>query len=188
MAKRSSVYGLPEPVRRAVEERLIANGFSGYAQLAQELREQGYNVSPAALTRYGQALQARYEHVMARVRFATELARAIAYSPEPDRNPLPDAVTAILQSYLFELLTELDSKDTDLATLTRAAQVLSALRRSDYVRARTENEIRAAAAAKLQMTDEEARRRGLDPETVRRLREEIYGLSDGSGSSASVPA
>lgn len=192
MPRRSSVYGLPPEVRRRVEEQIVQSGWAGYQRIAEQLRAEGYEVSPAALQRYGAALRDRHERVLMRVKFATELAQALAGHGSPEANPVPDATTAILQAYLFDLLMALQQEGSSepdrLQLLWKAAQVLAALRRSDQMRVRTEAELRALAAQKLMMTDDEARRRGLDPETVRRIREEIYGIEQSGHPAAAVPA
>jgi hypothetical protein len=192
MPRRNSVYRLPPEVRERVDQQIIENGWGGYQRIAEQLRSEGYHVSPSALQRYGEELRLRHEQVLLRVKFATELARALADHGQPEANPVPDAATAILQTYLFDLLMAMAQEKVDherLQTLWRATQVLAALRRSDQMRVRTEAELKALAAQKLAMTDDEARRRGLDPETVRRLREEIYGIHEQPGNPpVSVPA
>ena len=189
MPRRSSIYGLPPEVRRKVDQRIAEHGWAGYRKIAEELRQEGYEVSPAALQRYGASLREHHERVLLRVKFATELAQALAQHAQPAQGPVPDAATAMLQAYLFEMLVFLqegEPKDR-WHSLWRAAQVLTALRRSDQLRVRTEAELRQMIAQRLAMSDEEARRKGLDPETVRRIREEIYGLEPGS-TPAAVPA
>lgn len=185
------MYALPPEVRQRVDQEIVQAGWAGYQRLAQQLQAEGYHVSPAALQRYGAALRDRHERVLLRVKFATELAQALAGHGNPEGNPVPDATTAILQAYLFDVLMALQEHGTDperLQLLWKAAQVLAALRRSDQMRVRTEAELRALAAQKLMMTDEEAKRRGLDPETVRRIREEIYGLDQPGSPAPSLPA
>ena len=53
MARRSSIDGLPEEVRRWLERALAENNFSGYVALEDMLRERGYSISKSAIHRYG---------------------------------------------------------------------------------------------------------------------------------------
>ena len=56
MARRSSIDGLPEEVRRWLERALAENNFSGYVALEDMLRERGYSISKSAIHRYGQKI------------------------------------------------------------------------------------------------------------------------------------
>jgi len=44
MARRSSIDGLPEDVRRWLERALAESNFSGYQALEEMLREKGYQI------------------------------------------------------------------------------------------------------------------------------------------------
>lgn len=58
MGRASTIARLPATVRREIDQRLMANGFSDYVGLANELRGRGYaKVSKTGLHRYGQALK-----------------------------------------------------------------------------------------------------------------------------------
>jgi len=60
MGRTNTVDLLPSIVRKEIDERLMANGFSDYLGLEQELRGRGYSkVSKSALHRYGLALKRR---------------------------------------------------------------------------------------------------------------------------------
>lgn len=58
MGRASTIDKLPALVRREIDQRLIANGFSGYNGLAADLRARGHlKVSKSGLHRYGQTLK-----------------------------------------------------------------------------------------------------------------------------------
>lgn len=58
MGRASTIARLPATVRREIDQRLLAGGFGGYVELANELRARGYaKVSKTGLHRYGQALK-----------------------------------------------------------------------------------------------------------------------------------
>lgn len=50
---------LPIELQREIEKRLLVNGFSGYAEIAAELRRSGYRISRSGLHRHGQQLKKR---------------------------------------------------------------------------------------------------------------------------------
>lgn len=53
---------LPEFVQRAVEQRLLKNGYSGYTEIARELQARGYRISRSSLHRAGKALKDRLRY------------------------------------------------------------------------------------------------------------------------------
>jgi hypothetical protein len=58
MGRVSTIDRLKPEIRREIDQRLIANGFSDYVGLADELRARGYTrVSKTGLHRYGQTLK-----------------------------------------------------------------------------------------------------------------------------------
>lgn len=59
MGRTSSIGRLSAAVRDEIDARLIENGFTGYIQLADELRHRGLDVSKSALHRYGKAKEIR---------------------------------------------------------------------------------------------------------------------------------
>lgn len=50
-------YKLPMPVQQEIERRLMGNGFSDYAQIAEELRKRGHRISKSGLHRRGKELK-----------------------------------------------------------------------------------------------------------------------------------
>jgi len=65
MARRSSIDGLPEDVRRWLERALAENNFSGYQALEEMLRDKGYQISKSAIHRYGQKIERRFAAIKA---------------------------------------------------------------------------------------------------------------------------
>ncbi|MDO9053808.1 MAG: DUF3486 family protein [Sulfurimicrobium sp.] len=61
MARRSKIDLLPDSVRREIDQRLLANQFSDYVAIANELFAQGNRISKSALHRYGRELQRRVQ-------------------------------------------------------------------------------------------------------------------------------
>ncbi len=62
MSRVSTIDQLPPAVRTEIDQHLIANGFSGYVDLAKELNRRGYRkVSKSGLHRYGHQLKRRIE-------------------------------------------------------------------------------------------------------------------------------
>lgn len=62
MTRRSAIDHLPVSVRNEIDDRLIKSSFTGYVELADELRARGYyRVSKSNLHRYGQQVMRRLQ-------------------------------------------------------------------------------------------------------------------------------
>jgi hypothetical protein len=55
--KVAKIFKLPPIVRREIEERLAANGFSDYEGLKADLRRRGWNIGKSSLHRWGVKLK-----------------------------------------------------------------------------------------------------------------------------------
>ncbi len=98
MARRSSIDGLPEEVRRWLERALAENNFSGYVALEDMLRERGYSISKSAIHRYGQKIERRF----AAIKASTEAARFLTEGAADDQDARSEAVIAMVQTEMFE--------------------------------------------------------------------------------------
>jgi len=98
MARRSSIDGLPEEVRRWLERALAENNFSGYVALEDMLRERGYSISKSAIHRYGQKIERRF----AAIKASTEAARFLTEGAADDQDARSEAVIALVQTEMFE--------------------------------------------------------------------------------------
>jgi hypothetical protein len=58
MPRVNRFYALPLAVQLEVEAKLMANGFSGYIELQDDLRRRGHRISKSALQRVGAKLKA----------------------------------------------------------------------------------------------------------------------------------
>ncbi len=56
--KTAKITKLPPTVRREIEERLYANGFSDYEGIAADLRRRGWIIGKSSLHRWGVKLKA----------------------------------------------------------------------------------------------------------------------------------
>lgn len=133
MARRSSIDGLPEEVRRWLQRALTESNFGGYKALEEMLREQGYLISKSAIHRYGQQLERR----MAAIKASTEAARMLTEGAADDQDARSEAVIALVQTELFESIVnlqeagdeELDPADR-IGLLSKAAKNIATLARA----------------------------------------------------------
>lgn len=121
MASRSTVEKLPEEVRRWLERSLTESGFSGYAELENLLREQGYVISKSAIHRYGQKIEKRF----GAIRAATEAARMLTEGAEDDQDARSEAVIALIQTELFESIVQLQEAGEEEIDPKKRVELLS---------------------------------------------------------------
>lgn len=187
MGRRSAVSALPVELRDELNARLVANGFSGYEALSEWLDKQGYSLSKSALHRHGSALEADFDAAMSDVQRTTALARAWAKSDDDEQGDLLDATARMLQDALLRITiamrkAEAEAEESNPAeaakTLSQVTRALADLGRMSIGQKKWALEVKGRLAAKMADLENQAKdgKGRLDPETLRRVREEIYGL------------
>ena len=133
MARRSSIDGLPEEVRRWLERALAESNFSGYEALEDMLRERGYAIGKSSIHRYGQKIERRF----AAIKASTEAARFLTEGAADDQDARSEAVIALVQTEMFESIINLQEaaeEDIDpakrIGLLSSAAKNIATLARA----------------------------------------------------------
>lgn len=180
MARRSSIDGLPDDVRRWLERALAENNFSGYVALEDMLRERGYSISKSAIHRYGQKIERRF----AAIKASTEAARLLTEGASDDQDARSEAVIALVQTELFESiinLQEAGDEDIDpadrIGLLSAAAKNIATLARASVNQKKFRLEVQARAEAAAANVEKIAKKGGLSAESVEQLRREILGIA-----------
>ncbi len=172
MGRRSVISALPDGVRRELDERLVASGFSDYAALAEWLQAQGFEISKSAVHRHGFALQADYDEAMADARGLLALTRASGDLGKSG-SELARSASTLLQTDIVRTVLEIRKEANPgeraklLAKLTQAqAQIgrmsIAAERWSAEEEEKLTAEAQAAAVAS-------AAAEGLSPEQAARV-------------------
>ncbi|ENO0459402.1 DUF3486 family protein [Salmonella enterica] len=181
MARRSTIDKLPEDVRRWLERALTESGFSGYAELEALMREKGFVISKSAIHRYGQKIERRF----GAIRAATEAARILTEGTADDQDARSEAVIALIQTELFESIVQLQEAEEGeidpqerVALLSKVAKNVATLSRASVNLKKFQQELREKIAAKMDALEAESKSGSgrIDAETLRRVREEIYGI------------
>ena len=172
MPERSLVAQLPADVKEWLDKALVDGNFSGYEVLSEALKEKGYSISKSSIHRYGK----EFEASLAAVKLATEQAKAISECSPDDAGNMNEALMRLVQQKSFEALTKLESGD--IKSLASIGKMTSSLAKSSIAVKKYAAEVRAKIAAKF---DEIEKRNsnsksGIDSETLRKIREEIYGI------------
>jgi hypothetical protein len=175
---------LPEHLKIELDRRLSAGTFRSWRNLSKWFAENGYEISHAALHKYGQKFDRRLESI----RLATEQARIVCEQfkgddEETQSAQMRSALMRLVQTRLFEVLAAVNEKPKrirvrkDGKTLEKIAPVnITALARSvsGLVKAETENRkwaehAREAVAAARKTIDESAGK-GLSPNVADQIR------------------
>lgn len=181
MPKREAVGTLPDDVRTWLDKSLIKGNFSGYEALERTLRERGYQISRSAIHRYGQ----KFERRLAAIKASTEAARMLTEGASDDQDARSEAVIALVQTELFESIVNLQEASDDdidpadrLGLLSAAAKNIATLSRASVNLKQYQAKVRAEDAAKLAQMEGDAKlgKRHLDLDTIKQIREELYGI------------
>lgn len=178
MPRRAKIETMPPAVRAWLERTLADRTHQGYHALAALMREKGCEISHAAIHRYDQKVQ----RSLAAIRASTEAARLIAEAAPDDLDSRSAAVISLVQSHLFDAMLKLAEAE-DVADPAERLKLLGQAARSiaDVSRASVSNKTFARAMReKLDALEKTVTQRGkhLDPETLRIIREEVYGIVD----------
>lgn len=168
--RHSKVQKLPPEVVAAVN-RLLVDGFT-YDQVVEFLNKQGHDVSRSSVGRYGQHFLQKLE----RLKLAREQAKAIV--TEMDGTPateMHEAANQLAVNLIMDTLMQID--DLQGAKVTELLKALAHLERSAVGRERLKAELHQKAQKVAKDVEERAAAAGLDPDTIRYIREQIYGLA-----------
>lgn len=185
MAQRSQISQLPPEVRSSLDQRLIGSGFSGYRELSEWLNEQGWSLSKSALHRYGKSFEDR----LGALKLTHDFAIAYKQALPDDQGARAEVLTDLAQDTLFNLMLQLQQKAQDLEhaeedgdlmglsnVLSKVTRAISDVNRSGITVKKYASEVKEKLEAKFQNLEGQTGKGGLDAETLRKVREEIYGL------------
>lgn len=179
MAKRNSVQGLPEPIRRQLDEKLVDGQFSGYEALASWLESEGFKIGKSSIHRYGQALEEQHTEAMSDARALLALTRAAGDIGDVGSELARSAAT-IMQTDLVRTVLDI-RKENDpakrtalLAKLTRAQADIG---RMSIAAEKWQAEVAKKAAAVAESVDKVVRQAGLTADAADAIRRQILGIS-----------
>lgn len=179
MGRKSTVSRLPPEIKGYIEA-MLATGAQTLDEMIADLRERwpaeataGELPSRTALHRYGSKLDRR----LAAIRASTEAAKLIQAQAGDDKDARSEALTALVQTELFEAilaLQEADDPEADaadrVAMLSAAAKNIATLTRSSInlkqFQAKVEEATRQKVLAEQQAQAKELTKSGLPPEEV----------------------
>jgi glutathione S-transferase len=140
-----------------------------YADIVDWAAVRGLQVTEAGLSRH------RNNHLQPSVMAALETQRYMeAISKATGRKlSVHSAVANVIATKTLRLLNDMDLETID------AEKVLRVAMRAAEVSLKIEKAERILTEEQVKSVDEKLSKAGLEPETLRQIREELYGLSDG---------
>lgn len=174
MPVRSKIISLPDEVRAELDNRLITTGFSGYSALESWLADLGYEISRSAVHRYAQG----FESKVAAIKVATEQAKAIATAVGDDEGAMNEALIRLVQQQAFDVLVNMQTEDPELYAkmFPKMGVMVARLSRAAVGQKKWQAEARQKANRAVENIEQKARKKSLDPETLKLIKEEIYGI------------
>lgn len=186
MGRKSTITRLPAEVKSYIEA-MLATGAQTLDELISDLQARfpaeahaGELPSRSALHRYGAKLDRR----LAAIRASTEAAKLIQAQAGDDEDARSEALTALVQTELFEAilsLQEADDPEADpgerVGLLSKAAKDIATLTRASYGLKKFQTEVRQRAETAAANVEKIAKKGGLSAESVDQLRREILGIA-----------
>lgn len=190
MPVRAKADLLPEDIREELDARIKGDGWANYQDHSEWLAERGYMIKKSALANYGKRLQELDQAAEAKlrtVRAATDAAIMMSREMQDDEAQLSAAVISMIQSDMFQVMVSLqEANDEDdpaqrMELLAKAARAAADAGRASVSLKKFSSEVRQKIDAKLAKMESEAQSgqtgpRRLDAETLRIVRQEVYGL------------
>ncbi len=167
---------MPDSVRKWLEQALIDRNFSDYKELEALVKGKGYDISHAAIHRHGQKLERR----LAKIQASTRAAELIAQSAPDDKDSRSEAVTAMIQTSIFDTLMDLEDAESlppekRLPLLSKAAQGFAKLADSSLNRKKWQAEV----IAKIEAMAKAKSKKGepfIQQEALDYIKEVVYGI------------
>jgi len=174
MPQRPAVTQLPEKIRKELNRRLEANGFSDYQGLSDWLAEQGYGISKSAIHRYGQ----QFEERLAAIRIATEQAKVISEAVGDEEGAMNDALIRLVQERAFDVLVNLQSDDPEefSKVFSKMGLMVARLSRASVAQKKWQAEAREKAKTAAKAIDTIVKKAGLSTEKAAEIQKKILGI------------
>lgn len=184
MARASSITALPDETRAWLNQALAEANFSGYKELEELLRAQGFEISKSAIHRHGQKIERR----MAAIKASTEAAKMITEAAGDDQDARSEAVIALVQTEMFDSIIAIqeaseandDKKLTPedrLGLMSKAAKNIATLARASIAQKQFKTTVQARATEAADKVAKLAKKGGMSAATVDEIKRSILGIA-----------
>ena len=172
---RSNILKLPRQIQQEIDRMLLEIGpeRKTYEEITAWVLEQGFKCSPAALSRYY-----KYVQTLENVKIASQQVKAILDETAKDSPlELEEGVSKLGAVIMMEVLQEAKRSEgkVDVAHIGRLLGDFARLQNASVARERLKADLRKKAEKVVENIEKNTKKQ-LDPETLKMIREEIYGL------------
>lgn len=159
--------------RRKIDELIVARGFGSYEEISEIVSDKDERLSSSALQRYGSQFKKTCDLLRA-VTQQSELAGFAGGDDESEK--INDLLIKTTQSLTFQSAMELQSTGADLNidSIAKLTKNVSSLVESSIKLRRWKEQVKKQIEGRIDGLQKESPR--LDEATLKRVREEIYGL------------
>lgn len=183
MGRETAIDQLSAEDRKLLDDKLFANGFNGYVDLASWLQSLGYQISKSSVHRYGQKLERKLQSLKS----ATQMAIYMQEQLGDDTGALGGMTINMMQAQAYEAMYALDElkEDSDptnrLLLIAKISKSMGELTRAGITHKKWENEVKEKAREELlteqaEKLDKHAKAGGLGAEQVDFWRREFLGV------------
>lgn len=159
---------LPVDIRAQIN-RLLVETNATYDDIKDFLDKKGFDISRSAIGRYGKGFMSNYQ----RLRIIEDKSRTLV-SEAGDGLVLEETAAKMFASQIIE--AQLNG-EIDMKTLVKLIGGFAALQSSSVQRERIKKEISQKAEKAVQNIEKRAAKKtSLDPETLKIIKEEVYGI------------
>jgi len=164
--RHGKVYELPEEIRREVDGLLVEG--ATYEEIAEYLKNKGYDISRSSVGRYGKDFLNEYRNI----RIIEDQAKTIVSNSGDDAMILEEAATKLFSKKIVELLL---ANGININKIPRIVSDFARLQTSSVLRERMKAEFRKKAEKAFKKAERQMKKLSKE-ELIKILREEIYGL------------
>jgi len=168
---RSKLLSFPKEVLARVNEMLVevGEGRKTYQEIADWLAQTGHETSVSAVGRY-----AKYFFALQKVKFVGEQAKTIIEAAGEDPLKIEEATAKLGAVVMMEVFQEAMQGDRiDVKHIGKLMGDFARLQMSSVARERVKTTVLDTIG---KAVEKAAKKKHLDPETLRVIREEVYGL------------
>ncbi len=172
----STIELLPDDIKQQVDRELVSRHFSQLDEILDFVnnlltnRDLEIKISRSALGRYSKG---KLQPLLDRIALSTKMAEAIANACPDESGNVNEAILRLAQERLFQKLMELEQDEVSAKDLASISNAIAQIVRASTGVKKYREEVRSKLEAKFA---EIAPRTGIDQETLRVIREEIYGI------------
>lgn len=176
--KRGTTTKLPKEAQRKVEEAIIEGRPVNGDLIAEELKANGFSVSGSTVWRHA----VRFREKVQATKDAVDRAKIITAAVDGAPGALSEAVVAMVQTELFDVLVAIeaasyeDDPEKRLKILSMAANTISDLTRASTALRKYQEEVRASISTAISSAEQIAMNRGMTVEVWGEIRREFLGI------------